>query len=193
MSYGSSILFTKLHYIVCFYRVGVVDGREVGETEKQFLVNWKAMRKARRKQQKALQAPRMEPSESSKAIPTAKQILTSSRPAPPLTMPALPARQLPRRQKRHGSLVHQQSQFHETLPVYTSHNIVTMHQGGYTEPNGTQQSRGIKLPEIPAHIVGNQMSANFSPIKNHMHSVMSHRTIHVIGGSDGLGSGGYQY
>lgn len=178
------------YYDICFCHVGVVDGREVSETEKQFLVNWKAMHKARRKQQKVLQAPRMEPSESSKAIPTAKQILTSSRPAPPLTMPALPARQLPRRQKRHGSLVHQQSQFHETLPVYTSHNIVTMHHGGYIEPDGTEQSRGVKLPEIVSNYqphMGSQMRTKFSPIKDH--SMLSHRMIHVTGGSGGLGLG----
>lgn len=166
-----------------------MDGREVGETERQFLVNWKAMRKARRKQQKEFRDPRMEPSDSLKTIPTVEQILSASRPAPPLTMPALPARQLPRRKKRHGSLalVHQQSQFHETLPVHTSHNIVTMHQGDYTESNGGEQSRGIKLPQIVSRYPGHMdnqigtMMGNLSPIKDH--SIVPHRTIHVIGGS----------
>ncbi len=74
---------------------GMVDGKEVSENERQFLVNWKAIRRARRKQQRQVLDY---PDPSTTAIPTTKKSIY-----PPLTMPAFPPRQLPRRIKQHQS------------------------------------------------------------------------------------------
>lgn len=66
--------------------IGVVDGHVISETERQFLLSWKAMRRARRRQHRQARAGLIPD-----GVPTAQQIL-SSLPAP-LTLPALPARQ----------------------------------------------------------------------------------------------------
>ena len=66
---------------------GIVDGREVSELERQFLQNWKAMRKARRRQKRQARA------ELTGLIPPAQQTLSTIPPPVPPTMPALPARQ----------------------------------------------------------------------------------------------------
>ena len=80
--------------------IGTLDGREVSETERQFLMNWKAMRIARRKQQKANSFDLLaEQLGSSVAHKTAKAARLPQA-ALPLTLPALPARQLPRRSRR---------------------------------------------------------------------------------------------
>lgn len=76
----------------------MLDGHEVGEMERQFLMNWKAMRKARRRQQKRSleQIPYYQINEKA-SVPL---IFHDAGPAPPLTLPALPARQLPHRCKK---------------------------------------------------------------------------------------------
>ena len=67
---------------------GIVDGREVSELERQFLQNWKAMRKAQRRRRK-----RQTRAVMTGLIPPAQQILSTIPPPVPPTMPALPARQ----------------------------------------------------------------------------------------------------
>ena len=87
--------------------IGTLDGREINETERQFLMNWKAMRIARRKQQKAdafdMLAEQLgssvaySMSHKTAAVSKATRLPKA---ALPLTLPALPARQLPRRSRR---------------------------------------------------------------------------------------------
>lgn len=73
----------------------MLDGHEISETERLFLMNWKVMRKARRRQQK--KSLERIPYFLSEAI--SDPTVLSSAPVPP-TFPALPARQLPHRCKR---------------------------------------------------------------------------------------------
>lgn len=61
------------------------DGKEVSETERQFLLNWKL---ARRRQRKLLAATVA--SQKKNGIPSAKEILQP--PPPPPTMPVMPTR-----------------------------------------------------------------------------------------------------
>lgn len=148
----------------------MLDGREVGETEKQFLINWKAIRKSHRKHYK--EAVQTETTESvMDIIPTAKHI--SSRPALPMTMPALPARQLPRRKKRHETLVHEQSLFHEPYPAHADSNMITVQQESYPE------LRGIHLPDIVTKYHADHTLT--TPIHN---PSMLHKTLHITGDSD---------
>lgn len=81
------------------YHTGVVDGKEVSDNERQFLVNWKAMRRARKKQRKQQVLEYHDQLATTQTIPTSKQSLY-----PPLTLPAFPPRQLPRRIKQHHQL-----------------------------------------------------------------------------------------
>ncbi len=135
----------------------MVDGKEVSDTERQFLVNWKAIRRARRKNQKQVADPL-----NIETIPTAKQILHKG--PPPLTMPALPPRQLPRRIQQYSS------PRHGYLTQQVSHNIVA---GGLPERNG-KQSGSIKLPDIVSTYAARSVTMDFkrkvvdslSPIKN---------------------------
>lgn len=80
----------------------MLDGHEVSETERLFLMNWKAMRKARRRQQK--QSLEQMPYILSEPLSSDPVILSSV----PLTLPALPARQLPHRCKKmsHNEVTH---------------------------------------------------------------------------------------
>ena len=82
----------------------MLDGREVSETEKVFLMNWKAMRKAHKRHQKSsTQIPSIFSSMlPSNVIPPANKIYSSTLPP---TLPALPARQLPRRRTKHNQPV----------------------------------------------------------------------------------------
>ena len=67
----------------CFVSA-IHDGKEVSETERQFLLNWKL---ARRRQRKLLAAAVA--SQKKNGMPSAKEIL---QPPPPPTMPPLPTR-----------------------------------------------------------------------------------------------------
>ncbi len=134
----------------------MVDGKEVSDTERQFLVNWKAIRRARRKNQTQV----TDPLTNIETIPTAKQILHKG--PPPLTMPALPPRQLPRRIKQHSS------PRHGYLTQQLSHNIVATHH------ERSKQSGSIKLPDIVSTYAAQSVTMDFkrkvvdslSPIKN---------------------------
>ena len=170
----------------------MLDGREVSETERQFLLNWKTMRRARRKQQRLAQRylQKQNAIDPANVIPTAQQIL-SSQPAPPLTMPALPARQLPRRTKRPP---HQQPQTQDPgLPALASYNVVAMHQGmSVLEPI---EEQGIRLPEIVSKYTGvtntshmAPMLDSLSPVKDHSSYVLSHRTLNIASSSDAVRS-----
>lgn len=75
--------------------IGTLDGREVSETERQFLMNWKAMRIARRKQQKANSFDLLAEQLAHKTTKAARLPKAGL----PVTLPALPARQLPRRSR----------------------------------------------------------------------------------------------
>jgi hypothetical protein len=87
--------------LLCTYNVNFIltivmlDGHEVTDTEKAFLMNWKTMRKARRRLQKQSLGQMPFFDEASSSGPT----ILPSIPVPP-TLPALPARQLPRRSKK---------------------------------------------------------------------------------------------
>lgn len=75
-------------------------------------MNWKAMRKARRKQQQ--QSLEQIPC-NYRTVPPDPAIL----PAPSLTLPALPARQLPHRCKKRRHYIHESAPFshvHNRLP-----------------------------------------------------------------------------
>jgi len=74
-----------------------LDGREVTETERTFLLKWKEMRRARIKQEKKLTSDTTV--ESSSHTVHSHEKTKKSMPVHPLTMPALPARQLPRKSK----------------------------------------------------------------------------------------------
>lgn len=120
-----------------FVGIGSLDGREVSETERQFLLNWKAMRVARRKQQQTAElgasvayGRNFKTSVSKSKAPFFKSAL-------PLTLPALPARQLPRRTKKN-------TQYHQA-------DVDLHHYGGYTMAEATSKdvSDGLRLPEIP--------------------------------------------
>ena len=102
-----------------------LDGREVTETEKIFLLKWKEMRRARIKQGKKLMSDTTVESSSHTVHPhkNSKKIM----PVHPLSMPALPARQLPRKSKSK----HQQNQ----LPLNTDHE--------YSEIDGAVASTWI--------------------------------------------------
>lgn len=108
----------------------MLDGHEISETERLFLMNWKAMRKARRRQQKKS----LEQIPYFLSEPISDPVVLSSVPAPP-TLPALPARQLPRRCKR----THQQDATHKKLPQLTQSE--DMAGAGRVEDN-------FKLPEL---------------------------------------------
>ena len=90
-------------YLLCLFCCSVavnLDGRETTETERIFLLKWKEMRKARHKQGKKpypLMSDTTIEGSSHAAYPhrnTRKSMFVH-----PLTMPALPARQLPRKRK----------------------------------------------------------------------------------------------
>ena len=111
----------------------ILDGHEVSDTEKVFLMNWKAMRKARRKQ-------RQQSLEQLIAVPAAAPAILPS--APPLTLPALPARQLPHRCKKRRHYIHESAPFsyvHNQLPQLISEEIEV------TEPD---TKKDFKLPEL---------------------------------------------
>lgn len=143
---------------------GMVDGREIGDTERQFLINWKAIRKARRKhQRRAVEYNQCELRDSNQAISKAKQIIY--RAPPPLTIPALPPRQLSRRIK-------QQPKF--SLQLKT--NI-------QQQQEIVEHSSSLKLPEIVSpYTMGSQsirksIVGGLSPIEKPQQTQL--RSIHV--------------
>ena len=111
----------------------MLDGHEVSETERQFLMNWKAMRKARRKHQK--RSLEQIPYVVNDTLPSSHPVFISSAPAPPPTLPALPARQLPHRCKK---LIHQEptssNQFQNNLPTLTKEMTNAVDFGDFKLP-----------------------------------------------------------
>lgn len=75
----------SLTVVTSYFAAVLHDGKEISETERQFLLNWKL---ARRRQRKLLAAAAAV-SQKKNGIPTAKEILQLP---PPPTMPAMPAR-----------------------------------------------------------------------------------------------------
>lgn len=147
----------------------MLDGHEVSDTEKLFLMNWKAMRKARRRQQKK-SLERM-PGIYSEAHPS-DSVIRSSVPAPP-TLPALPARQLPHRLKKRKNTIHEPT-FHKLPQLMLSEEV----------PDNTRVE-DFRLPELApyqgiiaqkGHLV-NTLSSNHLPEK-------PWRTIEVSNGPD---------
>ena len=76
--------------------------------ERQFLMNWKAMRKARRRRQRQTREGEFLP--TAKHIPTALPV--------PLTMPALPARQPLKTRKQHSSLLEDDTKLPDIIPSH---------------------------------------------------------------------------
>ena len=70
--------------LIGYFVTVIHDGKEVSETERQFLLNWKL---ARRRQRKLLAAAAV--SQKKNGIPSARDIL---QPPPPPTMPPMPTR-----------------------------------------------------------------------------------------------------
>ena len=114
-------------YDSLFIHVVMLDGHEVSETEKTFLMNWKAIRKARRRKQKRSLEHIQYYGETIKSSDAA--IL--SVPAPP-TLPALPARRLPHRCKKQSSM----NDVGSKLPQLVS---------------GSTDDENFKLPELVSY------------------------------------------
>lgn len=122
-----------------------LDGRQINETERQFLMNWKAMRVARRKMHRAdtlaeqMESVAMAHGKSHKNS-TSKLRMPQS--AMPLTLPALPARQLPRRNKR-APHHHQETEHHPAdyrammFPGYSAAQMISK-----------DISEGLRLPQL---------------------------------------------
>ena len=138
----------------CTFTVNL-DGHEISETERSFLMNWKAMRKARRRQQKRSldQIPYY------LSEPVSDPILLSSVPAPP-TLPALPARQLPRRSKK------------------THHDIEKLPQITESEDSGMMD---FKLPELaPYQSIIAQQEQLMNKLSGHQLTEKPWRTLGVL-------------
>lgn len=118
--------------------IGSLDGREVSETERQFLMNWKAMRIARRKQQKANSFDLLAEQLGSK-IHHSTKAARLPKAALPLTLPALPARQLPRRSRR---TIAQQYQDTE------DYRAMLLPNNPLTQVVARDVSEGLRLPKI---------------------------------------------
>ena len=114
-----------------FIHVVMLDGHEVSKTEKTFLMNWKAIRKARRRKQKRSFEQIQYYGEK---IPSDAAIL--SVPAPP-TLPALPARSLPHRCKKVQSSINDVS---SKLPQLV-----------FSEKTGSTDDENFKLPELVSY------------------------------------------
>lgn len=138
-----------------------MDGHGVSETEKAFLMNWKAMLKARRRQQKRTlqQIPYISEKLSEQLSSDAAII-----PAPPLTLPALPARQLPRRNKKCSHHETSFSHMQEKLPQLVNHE----------EVQPTREVDDFKLPElVPYQSMIAQQGHVVNTLSNH-HCLKSH-------------------
>lgn len=123
----------------------MLDGHPISDMERIFLMNWKAMRKARRKQQKkSHEQISCDNILSELASNPSIKKTNSSISVPPLILPALPPRELPHRCKK----VNQQD-IRSKLPQLAHHNQLE-------EPITGELKRGAKdltLPEI-AHNQG---------------------------------------
>ncbi len=113
----------------------ILDGHKVSPTERQFLMSWKVMRKARRRQQKR-SLEQMSYVMNEALPPSTHSIFHPSGPAPPLTLPALPARQLPHRCKK---VIHQEPSSSGQIHNSTVHT---------EEMVGAMEFDGFKLPEL---------------------------------------------
>lgn len=139
----------------------MLDGHEISETERLFLVNWKAMRKARRQQQKKALV------EHFLNEPISDPIVLASVAAPP-TLPALPARQLPRRSKKK----HQQEATHKTLPHLTQVDEL---------PAAKNIEDSFKLPElVPYQSIIAQQEQLMNNLSGHPLQEKPWRTLGVL-------------
>lgn len=135
----------------------MLDGHEVSDTEKLFLMNWKATRKARRRKQKlSLELSCV----YDEALPS-DPVTLSSILAPP-TLPALPARQLPHRCKKRNNPASE--------PVHKLPQLVLSEEASNKMKSGEEN---FKLPELvpyqstiaqQGHLM-NALSNNYLPEK----------------------------
>lgn len=167
---------------------GSLDGREVSETERQFLMNWKVMRVARRKQQKAdalTEQTGSMPMAYSKYQKT-QQFTSSSKAqlpkaALPLTLLALPARQLPRRRKRamqYQHTEHQPEYRTMLLPVYSVAEVSKDISGGLRLPEIVPDQLPSLVAQKPPAIQDSLPMIQHQPLV----SSISRRPVHVAGG-----------
>ena len=130
------------------------------------------MRKARKKHQRQLlEYP--DPLTDNHSIPTARQIVYKA--PPPLTMPALPPRQLPRRTKQ------QHLPACGPIPQLSTQMVGATYQG--RQESQREQSVGFKLPDIvstysKAPNTHKSIVDRVSPLKN---SLSQLRPIPVLG------------
>ena len=158
--------------------IGTLDGREVSETERQFLMNWKAMRIARRKQQKAnsfnLLAGQLQ---SSVAHKTQVKAARLPKAALPLTLPALPARQLPRRSRRTIA------QYQDT----EDYRSMLLHDNPLAQVVAKDISEGLRLPRIvpeqrPSLVVQRGSAMDSMLVIQHQPPVSWRPSVHATGG-----------
>ena len=178
-------MFKKIN-VFAFSMIGTLDGREIKVTERQFLMNWKAMRIARRKQQKADTFDILaEQLGSSVAYSTSHKTAAVSKAtrlpkaALPLTLPALPARQLPRRSRR-------------TIAQYQdaeNYRAMLLHDNPLAQVAAKDVSEGLRLPKIvpeqkPSLVT--QRSSAMDPLLMVQHqsplSSVGWRPVHATGG-----------
>ena len=176
--------YDNVHYLFYHHHNNIVnfDGREVSETERQFLMNWKAMRVARRK----LQAGQME--SVTMAHSNIHHKISNSnphlpKPAMPLTLPALPARQLPRRSRRTAS-------YYQGTEYQPDYRALMLSDYSMAQAVPKDISRGLKLPQlVPGQVpsfVAQQRSSTIQslPVLQHQPLLPSLglKPVHATGG-----------
>lgn len=158
--------------------IGTLDGREVSETERQFLMNWKAMRIERRKQQKVnsfdLLAEQLGSSVVHKIHAKAARLPKA---ALPLTLPALPARQLPRRSRRTIA------QYQDT----EDYRAMLLHDNPLPRVAAKNVSEGLRLPKIvpeqrPSLVTQRGSAMDSMLMIQHQPSVGWRPSVHATGG-----------
>lgn len=179
---------TQLMLIIIFILIGCLDGREVSETERQFLMNWKVMRVARRRQQKAdvlaeqMGSVTLANSKNDKTQTASSLKAQMPKAALPLTLPALPARQLPRRSRRivlgYQEAEHQADYRTMLLPVYSLAQVASK-----------DVCEGLRLPEIVTDQLPSLVAQKTSVVRDSLPMIhhqqllssVSHRPVHVTG------------
>lgn len=151
----------------CLLVTVILDGHEVSETERLFLLNWKAMRKARRRQQKkSLEQIPYFLSESQMTDQVYSHV--SSVPVAPPTLPALPARQLPYRCKKR----YRQETAIQKLPQLIHSEEL---------PSAKQVEDNFKLPELaPYRSIISQQGHLVNKLSNHQVPEKPWRTFEVL-------------
>ena len=166
MSIGMLIHSDTVLPLFLFISIALLDDHEVSDTEKQFLMNWKKMRKARRRQQK--QSLERMSHFFDETLPST----FSSVPAPP-TLPALPARQLPHRCKKRNTAGELPSitQIHQLPQLLATDEV----------KNKIEVEENFKLPElVPYQSIIAQQGHQMNALSNYLPET-SWRAIEVNG------------